>query len=250
MQFELFTIGQSSSIIDALSLIDKNQSGFVLVWDDKKTLLGTLTDGDIRRALINGSSVTDSVKGIYIDKYKYLNTSDNIGDAIELFKNKQIKFLPIVDKDGVLVNVITKAQLHVVLLQDITADLSYNFSELDDSVVDYEIFQRPWGFYKTTILNDYFQSKVISVKPRQQLSLQSHNHREEHWIVAHGKGIVQIEKSEIKIESGSSLFIPKGAKHRLTNTDSSDNLIITEVQIGDYLGEDDIVRYEDNYGRV
>ena len=250
MQFELFTIDQSSSIIDALRLIDKNQSGFVLVCDDEKTLLGTLTDGDIRRALINGSSVTDSVKGIYIDKYKYLSITDDIGDAIELFKNKTIKFLPIVDKDGVLVNVITKSQLHVVLLQDINADLSYNFSELNESIVDYEIFQRPWGFYKTTVLNDYFQSKVISVKPRQQLSLQSHNHREEHWIVAHGKGIVQIEKSEIKIESGSSMFIPKGAKHRLTNTDSSENLIITEVQIGDYLGEDDIVRYEDNYGRV
>lgn len=117
-------------------------------------------------------------------------------------------------------------------------------------MVDYEIFQRPWGFYKTTVLNDYFQSKVISVKPGQQLSLQSHNHREEHWIVAHGKGTVQIEQSEIRIESGSSLFIPKGTKHRLTNTDSSENLIITEVQIGDYLGEDDIVRYEDNYGRV
>ena len=56
--------------------------------------------------------------------------------------------------------------------------------------------------------------------------------------------------TEIRIESGSSLFIPKGAKHRLTNTDSKENLIITEVQIGDYLGEDDIVRYEDNYGRV
>lgn len=143
MQFELFTIDQSSSIIDALRLIDKNQSGFVLVWDDKKTLLGTLTDGDIRRALINGSSVTDSVKGVYIEKFKYLKTTDSIGDAIELFKNKQIKFLPIVNTEGVLVNVITKAQLHVVLLQDITADLSYNFSELDDSVVDYEIFQRP-----------------------------------------------------------------------------------------------------------
>lgn len=154
--------------------------------------------------------------------------------------------MPIVDTDGVLVNIITKTQLHVVLLQDINADLSYDFDKLDNSVVDYEIYQRPWGFYKTTFLNDYFQSKVISVKPGQQLSLQSHNHREEHWIVAHGKGVVQM----IKIESGSSLFIPKGAKHRLTNTDNKDNLIITEVQIGDYLGEDEIVRYEDNYGRV
>ena len=250
MQFELFSIDQSSMILDALRLIDKNQSGFVLVCNKERKLLGTLTDGDIRRALINGSSITDSVNGIYKDQYKFLYITESIGDAIELFKNKTIKFLPIVDKDGVLVNVITKVKLHVVLLQDINADLSYSFGELDDSIVDYEIYQRPWGFYKTTILNDYFQSKVISVKPGQQLSLQSHNHREEHWIVAHGKGVVQIEKSEIKIESGSSLFIPMGAKHRLTNTDTAENLIITEVQIGDYLGEDDIVRYEDNYGRV
>ncbi len=250
MQFELFTIDQSSKILDALRLIDKNQSGFILVCNKEKKLLGTLTDGDIRRALIKGTSITDSITGIYRDKYKCLIITDSIGDAIELFKNKTIKFLPIVDKNDVLVNVITKAQLHVVLLQDINADLSYPFGELDDSVVDYEIYQRPWGFYKTTILNDYFQSKVISVKPGQQLSLQSHNHREEHWIVAHGKGVVQIEKSEIRIESGSSLFIPMGAKHRLTNTDTKDNLIITEVQIGDYLGEDDIVRYEDNYGRI
>ena len=153
------------------------------------------------------------------------------------------------NEDGRLVNLITKNQLHALLLQDMHADINYEFMTLDDSVVDYEIFQRPWGFYKTTLLNDYFQSKVISVKPRQQLSLQSHNHREEHWIVAHGKGIVQIEKSFINVSCGSSLFIPMGAKHRLTNTDEKENLIISEVQIGDYLGEDDIVRYEDIYGR-
>ena len=250
MEKEFFVIEQSSSIKDALSLIDKNQSGFVLVCDKAGRLEGTLTDGDIRRNLLKGDSIADGIEGIYKRDFKYLTLKSDIGDAIELFKNKPIKFLPIVDSDGVLVNLITKSQLHAVLLQDLNVDLSYDFSSLDEGIVDYEIFQRPWGFYKTTVLNDYFQSKVISVKPGQQLSLQSHNHREEHWIVAHGKGIVQIELSEIRIESGSSLFIPKGAKHRLTNTDSSENLIITEVQIGDYLGEDDIVRYEDNYGRV
>lgn len=250
VQKELFVIAPSSSIIDALSLIDKNQSGFVLVCDNDGKLLGTLTDGDIRRSLIRGSLIQESIDALYIRDFKYLSVADSLGNAIELFKNKAIKFLPIVDTKGVLVNVITKSQLHAVLLQDLNVDLSFDFSSLDESVVDYEIYQRPWGFYKTTVLNDYFQSKIISVKPGQQLSLQSHNHREEHWIVAHGRGLVQIEKSEIRIGSGSSLFIPKGAKHRLTNTDLKENLIITEVQIGDYLGEDDIVRYEDNYGRV
>lgn len=250
MKKDLFVIEQSSSIKDALSLIDRNKSGFVLVCDEAGRLEGTLTDGDIRRALLKGASITDSVERVFINDYKYLTLTNKIGDAIDLFKNKPIKFLPIIDSDGLLTNVITKPQLHAVLLQDLHADLSFDFASLDEGVVDYEIFQRPWGFYKTTVLNDYFQSKVISVKPGQQLSLQSHNHREEHWIVAHGKGIVQIEQSEIRVESGSSLFIPKGARHRLTNTDSAENLIITEVQIGDYLGEDDIVRYEDNYGRV
>lgn len=164
---------------------------------------------------------------------------------LKIFKNKAIKCLPILNENGELANIITKNQLHALLLQDVHADINYDFTTLDDSVVDYEIFQRPWGFYKTIVLNDYFQSKIIS----EQLSLQSHNHREEHWIVAHGTGTVQIEKNVINVSCGSSLFIPMGAEHRLTNTEEKYNLIITEVLIGNYLGEDDIVRYEDIYGR-
>ena len=106
------------------------------------------------------------------------------------------------------------------------------------------------GYYKTTVLNKYFQSKIISVKSHEKLSLQSHNHREEHWTVVHGRGTVQIDNSIINVYCGSSIFIPKGAKHRLMNIDDKESLIITEVQIGDYLGEDDIIRYEDLYGRV
>ena len=211
--------------------------------------MGVLTDGDIRRAFITGVTTNDSINEFVVRKFTSLNQKNDISDAIEIFKNKAIKFLPILNENGELVNVITKNQLHALLLQDMHADINYDFTTLDDSVVDYEIFQRPWGFYKTTVLNDYFQSKVISVKPGQQLSLQSHNHREEQRIVAHGTGTVQIEKSVINVSCGSSLFIPMGAKHRLTNTDENENLIITEVQIGDYLGEDDNVRYEDIYGR-
>ena len=208
-----------------------------------------MTDGDIRRAFIASATTNDSITGFVVRKFTSLNIKNDISDAIEIFKNKAIKFLPILNENGELVNIITKNQLHALLLQDMHADINYDFTTLDDSVVDYEIFQRPWGFYKTTVLNDYFDSKVISVKPGQQLSLQSHNHREEHWIVAHGTGTVQIEKSIINVSCGSSLFIPMGAKHRLTNTDKKENLIFTEVQIGDYLGENDIVRYEDIYGR-
>ena len=140
--------------------------------------------------------------------------------------------------------------MHALLLQNIHADLNYDFFSLDTGVIDHEIFQRPWGFYKTTVLNDFYQSKIISVKPGGQLSLQSHNRREEHWIVVHGTGLVQIDESVFNVTCGSSVFIPKGARHRLTNTSATESLVVTEVQIGDYLGEDDIIRYEDIYGRV
>lgn len=232
-----------------MKAINENTKGFLIVNNEANKVVGVLTDGDIRRAFITGVTTNDSINEFVVRKFTSLNQKNDISDAIEIFKNKAIKFLPILNENGELVNVITKNQLHALLLQDMHADINYDFTTLDDSVVDYEIFQRPWGFYKATVLNDYFQSKVISVKPGQQLSLQSHNHREEQRIVAHGTGTVQIEKSVINVSCGSSLFIPMGAKHRLTNTDENENLIITEVQIGDYLGEDDIVRYEDIYGR-
>lgn len=238
------------TILEALKRIDKNKNGFLIIIDNTFHAIGTLTDGDIRRAFIAGASITNIISDIYIRKFKMLNISDGISHAIEMFKNEAIKFLPILDDECKLVNIITKTQMHALLLQDIHADLNYDFMSLDSGIVDYEIFQRPWGFYKTTVMNDYFQSKIICVNPGAQLSLQSHNHREEHWFFAHGKGIVQLEQSVINVSSGNSVFIPKGCKHRLINTDPNETLIITEVQIGDYFGEDDIIRYDDLYGRA
>ena len=237
------------SIINALTKIDANKQGFVIVVDEDDKVLGVLTDGDVRRAIINGRTAEESISNIYTSNAKKVSVNDGFDIVTELFKSQAIKFLPIIDDDGRLVNLITKNQMHALLLQDIHADLTYDFLSLDTSVVDHEIYQRPWGYYKTTVLNDYFQAKIISVKPGGQLSLQSHNHREEHWIVVHGNGTVQLDKSVLSVSCGSTIFIPLGCKHRLTNTDSKESLIITEVQIGDYFGEDDIIRYEDIYGR-
>lgn len=247
---EKFIIQLNTNVIESLRKIDANKKGFLIVVDDNGVVVGTITDGDIRRAFIAGATIDDGISGIFRHPYKYLRLQDGVSKAIELFKNEAIKFLPILNDNMNLINIITKNQLHALLLQDIHADLTYDFSSLDEGIVDYEIFQRPWGFYKTTVMNDYFQSKVISVNPGSQLSLQSHNHREEHWIVAHGKGMVQLEQSTINVSCGSVIFIPKGCKHRLTNTAKKECLIITEVQIGDYFGEDDIIRYEDVYGRA
>ena len=245
-----FVIEKNTSILEALKKIDQNAKGFLIVLDRNGAVLGTLTDGDIRRAFIKGLAVGENISNIYTREFRFLRFTDGVAKAIEMFKSSAIKFLPIVDESKRLINIITKRQLHALLLQDIQTDLGYDFSGLDEGLIDYEIFQRPWGFYKTTVMNDYFQSKVISVKPKGQLSLQSHKHREEYWIVAHGSGIVQLEQSVIEVKCGSSIFIPKGCRHRLVNTGCHESLIITEVQIGDYFGEDDITRYEDLYGRV
>ena len=170
--------------------------------------------------------------------------------AADIFKKYKIDFIPNVDDEGNLCNLITRNQLHSLLLQDIQADLSYDFYKIDERLVDDEIYHRPWGFYKTTVTNEYFKAKIISVKPKEALSLQYHNFREEYWLIVHGTGKMQLEKSIFEVSTGSSVFIPKGCKHRVTNISETETLLISEVQTGEYFGEDDIIRLEDNYGRI
>jgi len=107
---------------------------------------------------------------------------------------------------------------------------------------------RPWGSYDSVDVGDGFQVKRIKVKPGAALSLQSHERRAEHWIVVRGTARVTRNNDVFELFANQSTYIPIGAKHRLENP-GSDMLELIEVQSGDYLGEDDIVRYEDVYGR-
>jgi len=107
---------------------------------------------------------------------------------------------------------------------------------------------RPWGSYDSIDADDGFQVKRIKVKPGARLSLQSHKHRAEHWIVVRGTARVTRDDEVFDLQANESTYIPLGAKHRLENP-TTDMLELIEVQSGGYLGEDDIVRYEDAYGR-
>lgn len=248
---EKYLLKSDMTLLDALRVIDLNKQGFLIIVDVDDCVLGVLTDGDIRRHIITSHSIDLSAVGTIANKdYISLKESDNVGAAIELFKSEKIRFLPVVDSEDRLVNIITKRKLQAALLLDIKFDLMFDFESIDEGLIDYEIFGKPWGFYKTTLLNKRYQSKIISVSPNKRISLQSHNYREEYWIVVHGNGEVQLDDSKKCITCGSSIFIPKGCRHRIVNTNQNENLIITEIQIGDYLGEDDIVRYEDDFGRV
>lgn len=107
---------------------------------------------------------------------------------------------------------------------------------------------RPWGTYTILETNSNYKIKRIVVKPGKRLSLQKHFHRSEHWIVVSGTAIVQVGESETLVRSNESTYIPMGERHRLTNPGKVD-LVLIEAQVGEYVGEDDIVRIEDNYGR-
>lgn len=107
---------------------------------------------------------------------------------------------------------------------------------------------RPWGTYTTLEEGRGFKIKRIVVRPGASLSLQLHHHRSEHWIVVSGVACVVKDDEELLLARNESTFIPAGHRHRLSNPGVLE-LVLIEVQSGDYLGEDDIVRFEDNYGR-
>ena len=120
-----------------------------------------------------------------------------------------------------------------------------------EHIAQAEIFpkdHRPWGWFENLALGERFQVKRICVKPGGSLSLQSHKHRSEHWIVVEGTAKVTIDDEVKLVSEGQSVYVPLGAVHRMENPEKLPMLLI-EVQIGSYLGEDDIIRYADTYNR-
>ncbi|MBN9889818.1 mannose-1-phosphate guanylyltransferase/mannose-6-phosphate isomerase [Salipiger abyssi] len=112
----------------------------------------------------------------------------------------------------------------------------------------FPVDHRPWGWYETLILADRFQVKRIHVNPGASLSLQSHVHRSEHWIVVAGTAKVTVDDEVKLLTENQSVYIPLGAVHRMENPGKVP-MVLIEVQTGSYLGEDDIIRYEDKYAR-
>jgi mannose-1-phosphate guanylyltransferase len=112
---------------------------------------------------------------------------------------------------------------------------------------------KPWGWYKNIEESDNgshgFKIKKIGVYPGKRLSLQSHNFRSEHWVIVKGRAKVTLEENEFYLEKDQNIYIPIKTLHRIENTDD-ELLEFIETQIGEYLGEDDIIRYDDDYGRV
>jgi mannose-6-phosphate isomerase-like protein (cupin superfamily) len=111
------------------------------------------------------------------------------------------------------------------------------------------LVKKPWGNYTVLCCEPGFQVKRVELLPGLRLSLQKHAQRAEKWLVVSGKALVTVGQTKEAAEKGSFIDIPCGQLHRIQNT-GKDPLVFIEVQLGDYLGEDDIVRLEDDFGRV
>ena len=186
---------------------------------------------DAKGNSIIGDVLTEGVANCYIQAHSRLVAAVGLEDAI-------IVETP----DAVLVSSKEKVQSVKQIVHQIEANDREEYSNHT------KVF-RPWGSYESIINRDGYQVKHIIVNPGEALSLQLHNHRAEHWTVIKGKGVVTCDGNEITLGVNESTFIPLGCKHRLANP-FEEVVEIVEVQVGDYLGEDDIVRFEDKYGRI
>ena len=130
--------------------------------------------------------------------------------------------------------------------------MQQDLNNMDDEKNQNMIFKRPWGEYQVLYAKDdisNYQVKKIVVQPKQSLSLQTHEKRAEIWVIVQGEGSVVLGDDEVVVKVGDVVKIAVAQKHRMRNTGEKE-LIFIETQLGEYLGEDDIRRYEDDYDRI
>ena len=180
---------------------------------------------------VSGDVITHDCKRSYISGSSRLVTAVGLEDLVV-----------VEDKDSVLVARKDKAQD----VKEIVEALKKQ--DREEARLHRQVF-RPWGSYDSIDADDGFQVKRLIVNPGAVLSLQKHARRAEHWTVVKGKALITLDDREFELQVNESTYIPIGAVHRIANP-YDEPVHIIEVQCGDYLGEDDIVRLEDNYGRA
>jgi mannose-1-phosphate guanylyltransferase / mannose-6-phosphate isomerase len=193
--------------------------------------MGELSKQDENGNASKNDAILIDVKNCYIHNEKRLVAMVGVEDLV------------IVDTDDALLIA------HKNQTQDVKKVVEHLKSHAHDSYKLHTTVNRPWGTYTVLEEEPSFKIKRIVVKPQQKLSLQMHHHRSEHWIVVSGMAKIINDDQEMMINTNESTFIKAGHKHRLENPGVID-LVMIEVQSGQYLGEDDIVRFSDNYGRV
>ncbi len=190
-----------------------------------------IKDKDKDGNVLTGKVVIDNVKNSFIYSQKEIVAVSGLEDIIL-----------VETEDAIMACKIDESQNVKKLYEKL------KLIESDTTKLHKTVF-RPWGYFTSMNSGPGYLTKTICVMPKQKLSVQSHKHRSEHWVVLEGRALVKKDGKEYNIDAGGSIDIPLGSIHSLQNP-YDDELKIIEVQKGDYLSEDDIIRYEDCYGRV
>tara|TARA_B100000035_G_scaffold315305_1_gene335079 strand:+ start:9046 stop:10500 length:1455 start_codon:yes stop_codon:yes gene_type:complete len=264
-QPSLLTI--SNNILKQIDKIDNFNNEKILLPDDEFSKYDSIS---IDYALFEKSNNINVIEAdfdwsdignwsAFIENYEKDSNDNTIQGSGIFFKSKNsfiqssknnfiaavgVSNLIVIDtKDALLI--IDKNHIH-----DIKLVLEKLKEEKKDILTTHLTSKRPWGKYTIIEQTESYKIKMIEVKPKHSLSLQSHKFRSEHWIVIDGKAKVQNNEAEYIVNKNESTFIAKKSKHRLSNPSNKKPLIIIEVQSGSYLGENDIKRYEDDFGRA
>ncbi len=193
----------------------------------------------LRESTPDAAGVATSGEATAIDCRNCLLRSEN--EDLELLGLGLEGIVAVATPDAVLVADVSRAQ-------DVRLAVDALRRKGAKQATDFPRDHRPWGFFETLALADRFQVKRIVVKPGAALSLQSHVHRSEHWIVVSGTAKVTVDDKVTLVTENESIYVPLGAVHRMENPGKVP-MVLIEVQTGAYLGEDDIVRYEDIHAR-
>ncbi len=218
------------------AIMEKTKIGMVIPlvagWSDIGSwkTLWEVSKKDSNGNVLSGNVIDQSIKNCFIKTQKKLVVGIGIEDLIIIDTNDAVL---IVNK-----NDCQKVKNIVAYLQEIGSE----------QATTHQTMYRPWGSFSTIAKGEKWQLKTIEVNPKAKLSLQMHNHRAEHWVVVKGLAEVEIDNNKKIIYENQSVYIPLGVKHRLYNP-GEEPIVLIEVQSGNYLGEDDIVRFEDLYGR-
>lgn len=187
------------------------------------------SDGNVRR----GPTSVSGTKGSLIISEKLHVAVDGLDDIAV-----------IASEDAIYVGRLSMAQNVGAVVKALRAN-----PETESLTETHQTSYRPWGGYSSVLNGERFQVKRLFVKPGKRLSLQKHHHRSEHWVVVRGTAEVQVDDKTMTLRENESVYIPQGAVHRLSNIGKI-LLELIEVQTGSYLGEDDIIRLEDEFGRT
>ena len=217
--------------------MEKTSRGIVIPLDVEWSDIGSWesvwenSNKDIEGNYIEGNIILENTKNSYIRSESRLIVGIDLNDLIV-----------VETRDAILISNKRSSQKVKKIVNNLKK------SNIPEGYTHSKIY-RPWGHYITIEEEPKWQIKLINVKPGEKLSLQMHNHRSEHWIVVNGTAKVELDNKISILKENQSTYIPVKSKHRLSNP-SLEPLILIEVQSGTYLGEDDIVRFEDKYNRI